>query len=204
MDLIELIRRPWPWYVAGPLIGLMVPLLLFLGNHRFGISPSLRHICAAALPGRAAFFRYDWKRAGGWNLALVAGAVLGGVVATRVLGVPDVAISPGAREQLAALGIHDFSGLVPREIFSWSGLLTLRGLVCVVAGGFLVGFGTAWAGGCTSGHGVTGLASLERSSLIAVLGFFAGGLLCCRSSCEALARDLLPGGDRLRCPPHQV
>jgi len=177
MDLLDLLRRPWPWYLAGPLIGLMVPLLLFLGNRRFGISPSLRHLCAATFPGKATFFRYDWKRTGGWNLALVAGAVVGGFIATQVLGTPDVRIATGARDQLAALGIQDFSGLVPREIFSWSGLFTLKTLVCVVAGGFLVGFGTAWAGGCTSGHGVTGLASLEPASIIAVLGFFAGGLI---------------------------
>ena len=175
--MLDLLRRPWPWYVAGPLIGLMVPALLKLGNHRFGISPSLRHICAAAVPGRLTYLRYDWKQAGLWNLALVAGVVLGGFIAGRLLPGPDVAISPGTHAQLAALGIRDFAGLAPREIFSWAGVLSLRTFVCVVVGGFLVGFGTAWAGGCTSGHGITGMANLERASLIAVLGFFAGGLV---------------------------
>lgn len=177
MSLLELLQRPWPWYVAGPLIGLMVPALLALGNHRFGMSPALRHICAATVPGRLTFFRYDWKRAGLWNMTLTAGVILGAVIAARVLTIPDVAISEGTRAQLAALGIRDFTGLVPNEIFSWSSLLTVRTLVSVVVGGFLVGFGTAWAGGCTSGHGITGMASLERASFIAVVGFFAGGLL---------------------------
>jgi uncharacterized membrane protein YedE/YeeE len=176
MDVIELLRRPWPWYVAGPLIGLMVPLLLVMGNRRFGISSNLRHICAA-FPERIRVFHYDWKTSGSWNLALVAGVVVGGFVSVQWLGAGDVALSPGARAQLAALGISDFSGLVPSEIFDWSRLLSVKTLVCVVVGGFLVGFGTAWANGCTSGHGVTGLANFERASLVAVLGFFAGGLL---------------------------
>ena len=177
MTLPELLRSPWPWYVGGPLIGLMVPALLWLGNHRFGMSPALRHMCAATVPGNLPFFRYDWKRAGLWNLTLTAGVVLGAFIATRPFAYADVAISATTRIQLAALGIHDFSGLVPREIFNWASLLTLRTFVSVVVGGFLVGFGTAWAGGCTSGHGVTGMASLQSASFIAVLGFFAGGLL---------------------------
>ena len=175
--LLQILREPWPWYVGGPLIGLMVPALLWLGNHRFGMSPALRHMCAATFPANLAFLRYDWKRVGLWNLALTAGVVLGAYIATHALGGTDVAISPATRDQFATLGIHDFSGLVPTEIFSWGGLFTLRTFVSVVIGGFLVVFGTAWAGGCTSGHGVTGMASLEPASFIAVLGFFAGGLL---------------------------
>jgi uncharacterized membrane protein YedE/YeeE len=177
MDLIDVLRRPWPWYVAGPLIGLMVPLLLVLGNRHFGMSSNLRHICAAAFPARLEFFRYDWRHAGLWNLALVAGVAAGGFIGGQLLAGPDVAIADEARAQLAALGIRDFSGLAPREIFAWSRLFTLKTLSCVVGGGFLVGFGTAWAGGCTSGHGIAGLANFDRMSLLAVLGFFAGGLV---------------------------
>lgn len=177
MNLLETLRGPWPWYVTGPLIGLMVPLLLWMGNRQFGVSSNLRHLCAAAFPGRVEFFRYDWKKAGLWNLAFVAGTVLGGLLAANVLGIPDVAVSPDTRAQLAALGIQDFSGLAPRELFDWARLGNLRSVVVVVVGGFFVGFGTAWAGGCTSGHAISGLANFERASVIAVLGFFAGGLL---------------------------
>jgi uncharacterized membrane protein YedE/YeeE len=154
-----------------------VPALLIVGNKHFGISSNLRHMCAAILPTRAEYFRYQWKRAGAWNLVFLAGVLTGGLVGGVLLGPNDVAISEGARRALAALGITDFSGLVPRELIGWSVLFSTRGLVLVVAGGFLVGFGTAYAGGCTSGHGITGLANLERASLVAVLGFFAGGLL---------------------------
>ena len=166
-----------PWYIAGPLIGLFVPALLLLGNRQFGISSNLRHMCAAVLPTRVAFFRYDWKHAGLWNLVFLAGVFIGGWIAAHLLGVADVAISPETKAALTQLGIHDLTGLAPREIFSWGALATVRGFVSIVVGGFLVGFGTAYAGGCTSGHAISGLAALDRASLVAVIGFFAGGLI---------------------------
>lgn len=174
---MHLIAGPWPWYVAGPLIGLFSPLLLLVGNKLFGISSSLRHMCAATIPGRVEFLRYDWRRAGAWNLAFVLGILVGGALAGHYLGSGNAHISQATRASLSALGIHGFSGLVPGEIFSWSALATLRGLMIVVGGGFLVGFGTAYAGGCTSGHAISGLASFQLPSLLAVLGFFAGGLI---------------------------
>jgi uncharacterized membrane protein YedE/YeeE len=176
--MIELLSRPWPWYVAGPLIGLVAPVLLVIGNKHFGISSNLRHMCAATLPRSVAFFRYDWRRAGGWNLAFVLGIVVGGMIAGGLFANPEpIAISADTRADLAALGVRDFTGLVPSDLFSWNGLLTFRGFVMIVVGGFLVGFGTAYAGGCTSGHGISGLADLQLPSLIAVLGFFGGGIL---------------------------
>ena len=175
--MIEFVSRPWPWFVAGPIIGACVPALLLLGNRSFGVSSNLRHLCAAVAPGRIAFFRYDWRANGTWNLAFLAGAVAGGFIAARLFGLPDVALSPQSREALASLGIHDFSGLAPSELFGWSALLTIRGFVSIAVGGFLVGFGAAYAGGCTSGHAITGLADFQLPSLIAVVGFFAGGLV---------------------------
>ncbi len=176
--MLDLLSRPWPWYVAGPLIGLTVPLLLLLGNKLFGISSNFRHICAATLPGRAAFLRYDWKRAGGWNLAFAAGILIGGFIGGVLLASPEpVAISAQTQADLAALGIEPQAGLVPAELFSWSSLLSLKGIVALVVGGFLVGFGTAYAGGCTSGHAISGLADLQLPSLVAVIGFFIGGLI---------------------------
>ena len=172
------LANPWPWYVAGPLIGLFVPALLFAGNRMFGISSNLRHVCAAALPGRVDFFRYDWRRSGGWNLAFALGILVGGALAGHFLSSgTNIQLAPAARESLAALGVHDLTGLVPRELFSWSALGTWQGLVMIVGGGFLIGFGTAYAGGCTSGHAIAGLADVQLPSLVAVAGFFAGGLI---------------------------
>jgi uncharacterized membrane protein YedE/YeeE len=177
---MEWLSRAWPWYVAGPIIGLFVPALLLLGNKQFGISSNLRHVCAALLPRDVAFFKYDWRKSGGWNLAFLAGIVAGGFIGGWLLAHPAVTISPETQADLAALGIQNFSGLVPTDVFSWASLLSLKGFVAVVIGGFLVGFGTAYSGGCTSGHAISGLADLQLPSLVAVIGFFTGGLIATR------------------------
>jgi uncharacterized membrane protein YedE/YeeE len=170
------LTAPWPWYVAGPIIGLFVPALLLAGNKVFGISSNLRHLCSALLPGRLEYLRYDWKNVGLWNLVFLFGVLIGGVLAAHSGAPHNIAISSTTKAALTQLGLHDLSGVAPHEIFSWQALLTWRGFVSVVLGGFLVGFGAAYAGGCTSGHAISGLANFELPSLIAVLGFFAGGL----------------------------
>ena len=174
---MHFLTRPWPWYVAGPLLGLFVPILLLLGNRQFGVSGSLRALCAATFPMKAAFLRYDWKKTGAWNIAFAVGIVLGGFIAARLLGVTTPAVAGATRDALAALGIHEINGLAPAQLFSWTALLTWRGILFMVVGGFLVGFGSTYAGGCTSGHGIAGLASFQLPSLVAVIGFFVGGLL---------------------------
>lgn len=176
--MIETLSQTWPWFVAGPLIGLLVPLLLLIGGKQFGISANLRHMCAATFPGRIEFLQYDWKRSGLWNLTFVLGVVIGGFLAATLLPHPDpiIGISEGAMAELRALGISDFAGLLPAEIFNWSSLMTLPGFLMIVGGGFLVGFGARYAGGCTSGHAISGLADLQFPSLVAVIGFFIGGL----------------------------
>ena len=175
--MIEYIQQPWPWYIAGPLIGLVVPALLLLGNKTFGISSSLRHICAACLPAGIPFFNYDWKKES-WNLFFMVGIILGGFVATYYLSSPGpVAINPKTAALLQAHGVRDFSGMLPKDIFSFSQLLTLRGFIFTVLGGFLVGFGTRYAGGCTSGHAIMGISSLQWPSLVATCCFMLGGFL---------------------------
>ncbi len=175
--MLGALREPWPWWVAGPLIGLVVPTLLLVGNKMFGVSSNLRTICAIAAPARIPFFRFDWRRAASWNLAFAAGIVAGGGVAVTLLGGGgDVAISAATRADLAALGISDFRGLLPDDLFTLAALGTPAGIVAVLGGGFLVGFGSAYAGGCTSGHAIMGLADRQLPSLIAVVGFFAGGV----------------------------
>lgn len=175
--MIELLKNPWPWYVAGPLIGLIVPILLILGNKSFGISSSLRHICAACIPTNVSFFNYNWKKEI-WNLFFVAGIFLGGVLSMLFFSPHlPVQIHPDLAKELASYGITDTSQLVPKDIWNWESLFTLRGFIIIVLGGFLVGFGTRYAGGCTSGHAIMGLSNLQWPSLVATICFMLGGIL---------------------------
>jgi len=175
---MDALRAPWPWYIAGPIIGLFPALLLLLGNRLFGVSSNLRHICAAVHPRGAGYFGYDWRSEGGWNLAFALGILAGGFLAGWILRNPEpVAISDATRASLQSLGVHTFAGLAPPDLFNWQSLFTLRGALLLLGGGFLVGFGTAYAGGCTSGHGLSGIANLQLPSLIALIGFFAGGII---------------------------
>ncbi len=167
---------PWPWYVAGPLIGLMVPLMILL-KRRFGISTSLQRVCAAAVPKSASLFDYDWRSIGGWNVTFALGVALGGTLAALALPAGDVvAIAAATREALTGLGLSDMRGLAPAQIFSWQALGTWPGFMSMVVGGFLVGFGARVAGGCTSGHAISGIAELRAASVVTVVGFFIGGL----------------------------
>jgi uncharacterized membrane protein YedE/YeeE len=175
--IIELLKQPWPWYVGGVFVGLTVPALLLLGNKSFGISSSLRHICAACIPAKIPFFNYDWKKEA-WNLFFVAGTIIGGFLATTFLSSDEaIVIADKTKEQLLALGVNDFTHLMPTDIFSWEHLLSVKGFVFTVLGGFLVGFGTRWAGGCTSGHAIMGLSNLQWPSLVATCCFLIGGFL---------------------------
>lgn len=174
--MIELLTAPWPWYVAGPLIGLTVPLVYLYAGRKWGVSSTFRDVCAATIPSGFDYFDYPWRSRGGWRLAMAAGLVAGGFLA-GMTGPDEVAISAATQTDLHELGLTDLGGFVPAEIFSWSALGTLPGLVLIVGGGFLVGFGTRYANGCTSGHAISGLSALRVTSLVAVLGFFAGGLI---------------------------
>jgi len=175
--MIEFLKQPWPWYIAGPLIGLTVPALLILGNKTLGVSSSLRHICAACIPSKIPFFSYDWKKEV-WNLFFVAGIILGGFIVASFFSDPDpVVIHPALAAELQQYGITNHQSLLPEQLFNWHQLLTVKGFFFMVFGGFLVGFGTRYAGGCTSGHAIMGLSNLQLPSLIATICFMIGGFI---------------------------
>ncbi len=177
-SIIEFIQQPWPWYVAGPVIAFTMFMLLYFGNN-FGLSANLRTACSIMGAGKKVkFFDFDWKTQS-WNLMFVVGTIIGGFIAHQFLS-PDaaVAISESTAENLRSLGIaNPGADIAPMELFSFEALLSVRGIIMLVVGGFLIGFGTRYAGGCTSGHAISGLSDLQPASLLAVVGFFIGGLI---------------------------
>ena len=175
---MEYILRPWPWYISGPLIALIMFSLIYFGK-TFGMSSNLRTFCTLAGAGKKTpFFDFDWKTQK-WNLIVVLGAIIGGFIAHHLLSHPtDIALNPQTVEQLSQLGFENAGkSLLPPELYSWDAVLSGKALAILIIGGFLVGFGTRYAGGCTSGHAITGLSSLQLPSLVAVVGFFLGGLI---------------------------
>jgi len=175
-SIIEFIKQPWPWWVSGPLIGLSIPLLLILGNKPFGVSSSMKHICAACFPANVSFFKYEWKKET-WNLFFVSGILIGAAIAWTWLSTRNININPTLIAELSKYGITDYNQLVPVENINWQSLLTIKGLLMTVAGGFMVGFGTRYADGCTSGHSILGLANLQWPSLVATCCFMVGGFV---------------------------
>lgn len=176
--IIEFISQPWPWYVAGPLITLVMFLLLLFGK-TFGISSNLRTMCAIGGAGRfTEFFDFDWKKQT-WNLIFVAGSITGGFIASYFLtNEQPMQLADSVVQELQTYGIDNVGEeILPPTLFSFEALFTLRGFIMLIVGGFLVGFGTRYAGGCTSGHAISGLSNLQLPSLVAVIGFFIGGLV---------------------------
>ena len=175
---MEFLTSPWPWWVAGSIIALVMFALLYFGN-TFGVSENFRTMCTIMGAGKTTkFFDFDWKKQI-WNLVFLLGTVIGGFIASQYL-MPDVSIgiSEVTKAELLELGIaNPGQDILPAEIFNFESLLTLKGIIIIVVGGFLVGFGTRYAGGCTSGHAISGLSDLQPASLVAVIGFFIGGLI---------------------------
>lgn len=175
--LIQWLTQPWPWYVSGPLIGITVPLLLITGNKMLGISSSLRHTCAAIYPKNISFLKYNWK-AESWNMLFVLGVFLGGFLGGWVFENPEpVALSEAAQASIVQLNVATGDGLLPDSLFGWEAFSSLRAWIVLVLGGFMIGFGARYAGGCTSGHAIMGISSLQWPSLVTVIFFFVGGLL---------------------------
>ena len=182
MNIIEVMSQPWHWSISGIGIVFVMFLLLWFGGE-FGVSSNLRTLCSMGGAGsHCDFFKFDWKSQI-WNLVFIAGAVIGGYIAVNYLGSPEpVAISESTQTYLSSIGIttpqsiEEGRAFVPLEIFGSENMFSFKSIILLIGGGFLIGFGTRYAGGCTSGHAISGLSNLQLPSLIAVIGFFIGGL----------------------------
>lgn len=175
---MDFILGPWPWYVGGPMITLVMFLLYFYGR-KFGVSSNLETICSISGAGKfMEAFNFDWRKSG-WNLVFILGTIIGGFISFQWLSLSEtVAINPQTVQDLSELGFMNAGQqYLPDELFSLDTMFTVKGLLILIGAGLLVGFGARYAGGCTSGHAITGLSNLELPSLISVIGFFIGGLI---------------------------
>lgn len=176
--MIEFLLAPWPWWFSGIIISAVMFILLFFGKS-FGFSANLRTICSIGGAGKKVkFFDFDWKKQV-WNIVFLLGSVIGGYIAYAFLteGNHPVEIADSTVKDLQALGFSEPTTLQPLELFSWESVLTLKGFLILAIGGLMVGFGARYAGGCTSGHAISGISDLQIPSFIAVIGFFIGGLI---------------------------
>lgn len=175
--MYNLLIHPWPWYVSGIVItAIMVTLLLW--GKSFGFSSNFRTLCSMAGAGkRTPFFNFDW-RSQRWNLLFLLGAIGGGTIAATLLNDNQpLDLSAATIHDLQKLGITFDGEFNPSAVFSWDQAMRLKGIAILFFGGLLVGFGSRYAGGCTSGHAISGLSNLQLPSLFAVIGFFIGGLV---------------------------
>lgn len=174
---MDFFMQSWSWWFSGLVISFVMFFLLYFGKS-FGFSANLRTICSAAGAGsQVSFFNFNWK-AQIWNLVFLVGAIIGGFISGTVLNNGDKPdISENTIQDLKELGFSEPASIQPPELFDWDNVLTLKGFLILAFGGLLVGFGSRYAGGCTSGHAISGLSDLQVPSMIAVVGFFIGGLL---------------------------
>lgn len=149
--MTDFIMQPWPWWFSGILIGLTVPMLFWLAGKSFGISTSFQEVGAMCAPCNLTYLKRHKWRSGIWTLVFAVGIALRSFFAVRFLSAAPVEF-------------------LPESFYSVGGAIRL------LVGGILVGFGTRYAGGCTSGHSITGIANLNWPSLVATLFFFVGGM----------------------------
>ncbi|MCI2229294.1 YeeE/YedE family protein [Polaribacter sp. MSW13] len=175
---MDFITQPWPWYVGGPLIAFTLFLMFYFGKS-FGVSTSLETFCSIGGAGKFSdYFKINLKEKH-WLLFFVIGILIGGFISSEFLMQSHaIDLNPATVKDLAELGFADAgSSYLPPEIYSTENMFTVKGFLILISAGVLIGFGTRYAGGCTSGHSITGLSSLQLPSLIATIGFFIGGLI---------------------------
>jgi uncharacterized membrane protein YedE/YeeE len=176
--LMDFILSPWPWYVSGPLIAITMFVLLYLGKN-FGMSSNMRTLCTMCGADKtSSFFKFNWRNQQ-WNLMVMVGAIIGGFIAAHYLGADQSPeLNPKTTTQLASMGIHSVGkDYVPTELFGTEAFKDPKVVAILMIGGLLVGFGSRYAGGCTSGHSISGISNLQVPSMIATAGFFIGGII---------------------------
>lgn len=167
---------PLPWYIAGPLLGMVIPILYYIINKPLGVSTSFIQFCSMAVDRKQKWIKMDLKQEK-WRIFFILGLVIAGLIHHLTVDKYQIAISQGTIDRLAAMNLQQNEGFQPNELWSFHSLTSPFHWILVMISGLLIGFGTRYAGGCTSGHTIMGISNLAPSSLLATLAFFAGGLI---------------------------
>jgi len=177
MKIDELLLIKWHWAFSGFMVSLVMLGLILLGKS-FGLSSTYRTFCAFMGGGKISdFFRFDF-RSQLWNILFIVGVIIGGFIASEFFfDIKSIVIDKQAVQFLKSAGFLNHTSkietLLPPELFN----LNARGLIIICTGGILSGFGARYAGGCTSGHFVSGLSNLQLPSLITLIFFMVGGMI---------------------------
>ena len=175
---MDFILEPWAWYIGGPLIAISL-FSYFYFSKNFGVSTNFETLCTMAGAGKVSeYFKKDWKERD-FSLLFVIGLIIGGFISAHYL-IPnqEINLNPKTVQELTDLGFSNVGNqYFPNEIFGEDVVFSLKGFLILLISGVFIGFGTRYAGGCTSGHAITGLSSLQLPSLLATIGFFIGGII---------------------------
>ncbi|MEZ5843356.1 MAG: YeeE/YedE thiosulfate transporter family protein [Hyphomicrobiaceae bacterium] len=160
----SLTDRAWSPYVAGVVIGLLQIPTFLLMNTALGASSSFvtvsAHVASLFDPAVSGIKYFTSHMAGAknwWQVAIVVGIALGAFVSVKLSGARRQSVSPVWHRAMGT------SGLWARAPIAF-------------LGGFVMLLGARIAGGCTSGHGISGMAQLSVGSTMAVIAMFAGGI----------------------------
>ncbi len=148
----------WPFWAGGAAIGTFLLTFLVYGRRMLGVSTGFEDVCAAPFTAQA---RKSWR------LPFMVGIAAGGLLASTLSGGVVLTTAMGTFDTL------------------WHASLPVK-IALFTTGGILIGFGTRLAGGCTSGHGISGVAQLAPSSLIATATFMSSGFITTQLLISAL------------------
>lgn len=150
----------WPWWLGGIAIGLLVPLMYYFLGTALGVSSGFGNFIKIIAPSTKLRWLNSetYKNRFNWRFIFIIGMIIGGFLSARASGMPVIT---------SEMGLFT-------ENLNWAFIIYI---LWFFAGGILLGFGARVANGCTSGHSIHGIATLQKSSLVATVFFLLFGVI---------------------------